>query len=367
MITDDPVYVETVGALRQARQEAGSDGAHSAGFKTARRRRAVGAYGIMAGYVAPVAGYNAIQWLGEQGGDVSDSILSLGAMAGAAVVDVTVSSSTRRKRAKRYTTAVKGLQLSTYAELHPDNGVMEIHDEDITVAELTVVQRQLLRNAQSSYSTRIDTRYGITNLLRSDPDPTEFWIGGGRKTVEKLSLVSTEKKQLQADLRKAKHRVAFTGIAEEALCAELEASTRDKQQEFREVFIDFAGQVDTRKKTARLTKALETWGGELATTTNLTPGEELHPQNDVIRAFKRIVYDTALQLPANTEEDLERIKAMMQYSAGIADLITADDQATNFYDGFRNKFGDSIAEHTTFPEWDEFHTQYILGIREINS
>jgi hypothetical protein len=57
---------------------------------------------------------------------------------------------------------------------------------------------------------------------------------------------------------------------------------------------------------------------------------------------------------------------MMHYSAGIADLITADDQAAYFYEGFRNKFGDSIAEHTTIPDWDEFNNQYILGIRELD-
>ena len=212
---------------------------------------------------------------------------------------------------------------------------------------------------------QLDDRLNVArlyaNLLRHDAEPRELWATYLHDSASRLAEYQTALKEIRKDIKLAKMRNDYTGVDDNEGIQLLEKHEKILNEQARELVIDTLMLASERHVQQRNQHKLEIMLGkhrELLEAAIVSPDTEVqHPQADVLRVFRDVLYDAALQTEGDDTTNIAALDALCKYVEGMAPLLTSSDQSRHFYLGLlkKNPANSSIE----LPEWDEIAPKFI--------
>lgn len=247
------------------------------------------------------------------------------------------------------------------------NGDQELYAEKMRpYGEKNTYIDPSLKPVQIKYSNISEANLYL-KLLRKDSDPEELWVTHLRDSTYKLVEMQSVLLDFYNQIRQAINRQQYTGITNNEELDTLWQQHAEVNAQAREHILDtlvFASERHVaQKKQTKLERMLGKHR-ELIEATIVTPDTEVqHPQAEVLRVFRDVLYDAAIQTEDDNESDIAALDALCVYVEGMAEHLTSGEQSKQFYLGLLNK--KPAGCDIILPEWDAVAPKFISA--SINS
>lgn len=197
-------------------------------------------------------------------------------------------------------------------------------------------------------------------MLERDAAPRDLWRTMLHDELSQWQVLHAAVEETNQCVKKAKQRQDYTGTEQfDGEIKGLEENYADAEEALVAAVVgtmsSYNGRYTEQQYDIHMNNLLGEHRAVLERAISVPEGELRHASPETLRVFRDVLFDVTLQVDTQDEVSVGYLHDMCQYIIGIAQHMTANAQAKQFYSGLTAKFGTRIP----LPDWNDVEPKFI--------